>query len=256
MGFLFVWGLQVCPLPPPPGGRARKGRGGESVRGAEALGRPPPAEPFAVTHAEGDRLLLDEHGDRALQLRGSLVHLDAHQVGQVHAVEQLAMDAELQVLVGPVDGREPAVRGAARRRLAAGRGGRPVVETQAVSQLHFRASLLNTRCRSPFGLGGGATPVSFAASSAIANERADCLPLSGVPSFIAPLAAASSRGMMRSGSLPVARAASCGVTGPGRTCENTGWMSWADTLRRSSSSIMRRAARTPGTDRSVRIKMG
>src|SRR2546425_2254284 len=213
------------------------------------------AEPFAVTHAEGDRLLLDEHGDRALQLRGGLVHLDARQVGQVNAVEQLAMDAELQVLVGPLDGRASAVRGAARRRLAAGRGGRPVVETHAVSQLHFRASLLNTRCRSPFGLGGGATPVSFAASSAIANERADCLPLSGVPSFIAPLAAASSRGMMRSGSLPIARTASCGVTGPGITCENTGWMSWADTLRRSSSSIKRRAARPPGTDRSVRMRM-
>src|SRR3989454_930742 len=213
------------------------------------------AEPFAVTHAEGDRLLLDEHGDRALQLRGGLVHLDARQVGQVNAVEQLAMDAELQVLVGSVDGRESAVRGAARRRLAAGRGGRPVVETHALSQLHFRASLLNTRCRSPFGLGGGATPLSFAASSAIANERADCLPLSGVPSFIAPLAAASSRGMTRSGSLPIARTASCGLTGPGITCENTGWMSWADTLRRSSSSIRRRAARTPGTDRSVRMRM-
>src|SRR5947207_6057340 len=212
-------------------------------------------EPFAVAHAERDRLFLDEHGDRALQLRGGLVHLDARQIGQVHAVEQLAMDAELQVLVGSVDGREPAVRGAARHRLAAGRGGRPVVETDAVSQLHFRASLLNTRCRSPFGLDGGATPVSFAARSAIANERADCLPLSGVPSFIAPLAAASSRGMTRSGSLPIARTASCGLTGPGITCENTGWMSWADTLRRSNSSIRRRAARTPGTERSVRMRM-
>ena len=62
----------------------------------------------------------------------------------------------------PATGREPAPR------LAAGGGHLPVVETNAVSQFHLRASLLNTRCRSPFGLGGGATPASFAASSAIA----------------------------------------------------------------------------------------
>src|SRR3989442_1499570 len=93
-------------------------------------------EPFAVAHAERNRLLLDERGDRALQLRGGLVHLDARQVGQVHPVEQLAMDADLQVLVGPVDGREPAVGGEAGYRLPArGSGGRTVVETDAVSQL-------------------------------------------------------------------------------------------------------------------------
>src|SRR5207237_933203 len=76
-----------------------------------------------------------------------------------------------------------------------------------------------------------------------------------MPAVCAPLAGAFARGMARSGSWPIARTGSGGLTGPGITCENTGWMSWADTLRRSSSSIMRRAARTPGTERSVRMRM-
>src|SRR5205823_4655347 len=86
-----------------------------------------------------------------------------------------------------------------------GLGGEP----ETIHQLHDRAPLVKILSRRPRLGSAGRTPASLDARSSIAAESGDNRPpLSGAPAFTALTAAASSRGIVNRGSLPMARTAS------------------------------------------------
>src|SRR5262249_53000562 len=101
------------------------------------------AQDVAVALAERRGLLVDQLGDDRLELGRRAIEVHAAERVEIEALEQLAMDAELQVLVGP--GGAPGSRrgrGGAPRRAAhgcgwarSGRGaswrGRPLAEDAA-----------------------------------------------------------------------------------------------------------------------------
>src|SRR5205823_12259190 len=114
------------------------------------------------------------------QLRGGLVEVGTTQAGEIDALDQLPVDTELQILIGALDLTPSTPRRAAagvsprRRRY----GLRVRAQSDAVSQLHFRTSLVKIRCRRwpRLALAAPPTPVRLAASSPIASPSGDCLP--------------------------------------------------------------------------------
>ena len=106
------------------------------------------AQVLAVAVAERDGELAEQLRDRRPQLVLGLVQVHAGEVGEVDPVEQQAMDAKLQVLIGPVGRALPPLRGGpggSRLVLRHGRQGL-LVESDAILQLHARVSLVKMRC--------------------------------------------------------------------------------------------------------------
>src|SRR5205823_6857107 len=219
------------------------------------------AQVLAVAVAERDRKLAKELRDRGPQLALRLIQIHLGEVGEVHPVEQETVDAELQVLVRAIGRVGPGRRaGPCRRRgLGVGNGSeRLLVESDPIFQLHGRVSLVNMRwSRCPrLAFVVAPRPASLSASSPMAvASPASRGAASVVPAFIAPPAPWSSRGRTWKTSLPIARAASASDTRPGTAWATTRPTRPPGRLRRSSSSTMRRAARTPGTERSVSARI-
>src|SRR5262249_46241387 len=166
--------------------------------------------------AERHRLLVDQLPDGHPQLGVRGLQVEAAEVGEIDPVDQLAMDAELQVLIGAVD-RRPVAGRSLNGRLSVGRcalAGEP----ETVAQFPVLARPPRPKSRRSRGpatcLAGVGTPVSLAASSLNEAVSALVLPFSGVPSLIALLTVAVSRGITCRGSRPMARTASARGTGP------------------------------------------
>ncbi|TMA62126.1 MAG: hypothetical protein E6J68_14670 [Deltaproteobacteria bacterium] len=106
------------------------------------------AQVLAVAVAERDGELAEQLRDRRPQLVLRLAEVHLGEVGEVDPVEQEAMDAELQVLIGAVGRAAPALRrGPHGDRLGVRRGcRRPLIESDAILQLHGRVSLVKMRC--------------------------------------------------------------------------------------------------------------
>src|SRR5262249_38699025 len=150
--------------------------------------------------------------DRPTQLGVCGGEIGARHVAQVDAVDQLAVNAQLQVLVATVRRRRARTADDTQDRFLRWLRGRSwfVRETQAIAELHACTPSVraNSRRKSWLVLGLTAvTPATFAASSVIASASFVGLPLSGAPWFMASAAEPSSRGMTKNGCLPIARAA-------------------------------------------------
>src|SRR6185437_8527494 len=140
----------------------------------------------------GDCLLVDQLADDGAQLGRRALEVETAEVVEVDPLEQLAMDAQLQVLVGTID-RRPSRSGPCRRcrgGRGSGRGSSGLCgKSDSVSQSHDLVSLLNirrNRCPREVFPPVPATPPSLVASSPIANERPACrVPFNGTPEFVA-----------------------------------------------------------------------
>src|SRR5581483_10939070 len=216
------------------------------------------AQLLAVALAERDVVLADQLIDSAPELPRGLLDLEAREVREVDALEELEVDLELQLLIPPVDRRRAWRRRG--RRSRDGLGGRwrqlrlLLIQPDPIHQFHARASRWKIRWKRcvRFAFGDGSSPASLLPSCAIAvmSGTSRPLPASGVPAFIAA-AAASSRGMTKKGSRPMARPASASGIGPGIACVTSSSTRSRDSPSRMRSSRTRRAARMPGTERSV-----
>src|SRR5262249_26520693 len=219
------------------------------------------AELLARALREGQGLLLDQLGGRAAPLGIRASHVHTSEVAEVDAVDQLAVDAELQLLVAAVGRSRARARDDRRGGLLLRSGGRCGLADngESVSQIH--ACTLSVRPNSlrsswpGFGFPAPGTPATLVARSAIASASFVGLPLSGAPRFIASAADASSRGIMKKGVLPMARVASWMLTGPPTASVTTSSTRSAGIPRRASRSAVRRADRMPGTDRSLSSRM-
>src|SRR5262249_4830697 len=175
---------------------------------------------LAVALGERHGLLVDQLGDSSPQLDVGGGEVGARQIAQIDAVDQLAVDAKLQVLEAALRRRRARAADDAENGVLRGVGGwRGLLrEAEAIAELHACTPSVraNSRRKSRPVLGlAAATPATFAASSVIARASLVGLPLSGAPWFMASPADASSRGITKNGCFPIARDASWRLTGPG-----------------------------------------
>src|SRR5262249_9808146 len=145
------------------------------------------------------RLLVDQLSDHAAELDARLLQVEASQALKIEPIDELPMDAELQVLTGPLGRRHGARAERPRRQLdrRPGRRRRALArQTQTILQLHGRTSVEKRRCssrpRRRAAVAG--LPASRAASSCTAAPSGDRRGSSSAPAFIAALAPLASAG--------------------------------------------------------------
>src|SRR5262249_20440584 len=132
----------------------------------------------------------DQLADHAFELAGRLPRTEPRQVVQIDAFEQLAMDAQLEVLTGAVGGGPAAACQPTCRRFGFGRRRRgAAIECQTISEFHGAGLLPRVKMRPNrrprFALPAVSAPTSLPISASIAVDSGELpAPLSGVPAFI------------------------------------------------------------------------